>query len=216
MSEPSHDTAAHEIVERILSEAAAQAHALLETAQSEAQKERLQAEEDARELYDSLIENAQIDAAKQTARTIASAKVEAGRLVLQAREDAINALFKRIEDRVRDIPNDIAEYRIALTNLLTEAITAIGTEVVSVYLSATDRDLANEIMLEQVKRRVHENTHRTVTVSLHYTDHTYVPGCIATSEDGHVRLDNTLERRLVEARRRLRPQIVDRMEKSLG
>ena len=142
--------------------------------------------------------------------------MEAGRLVLQAREDAINSLFKRIEDRVRDIPNDIAEYRIALTNLLTEAITAIGTEVVSVYLSVTDRDLANEIMLEQVKRRVHENTHRTVTVSLHYTDHTYVPGCIATSEDGHVRLDNTLERRLVEARRRLRPQIVDRMEKSLG
>ena len=216
MSEPSHETAAHEIMDHILNEATAQAHTLLETAQGEAKKEEIRAEEEARDLEDTILANAQAEAARQTARTIASTKVEAGRLRLQAREDAINAVFKRIEDRVRDIPNDIAEYRTALTNLLIEAITAINAEHVSVYLSANDRDLANEIMIEQVKRRVYENTHHTVTTLLQYTDHTYVPGCIATSEDGHVRLDNTLERRLVEARRRLRPQILDRMEKNLG
>ena len=216
MSDHSNETAAFDIVVRIQTEADEKAHTLLEAARQEAESERMRTEEEAAIVQETILEEAKQAAARHTTRTLASARVEASRILLKAREEAINSLFKRIEDRVRDIPNDMDEYRFALTNLLVEAITAIHTERVVVYLGNADRELANDILIEHVKRRVHENTHLPVTVSLHYAEHGYAPGCMAASEDGHIRLDNTLERRIVEARQRLRPQLVDRMEKNLG
>ena len=81
-------------------------------------------------------------------------------------------------------------------------------------IGAADKGIVNDGLLEDVRKRVSERSGLTVAVDLQFGEADLGGGCIAVASGGRVRLENTVPRRLTEAKRRLKSLIVAEIEKN--
>jgi vacuolar-type H+-ATPase subunit E/Vma4 len=201
------------IVQSILAEAEAQAQRIIESARKivEAENERTRKEVEANR--QEILAKADERAKKIRAREVATAHVESQRVLLKAREDAVTNVVARIEEGLRALRKDAAQYRQSLLNLACEAIGSVGGNEVRLVVSNADREFLDHEFLDAVGTALRAQLGSAPAIVPEFREDDLDGGCVALSPNGRVVYENTFPRRLERMRRRLRASIVREIRK---
>lgn len=216
MKEVNTEPAEQGLIESILAEARSQADALAAEAEAAAKGILDQSRGEAESLGIEIQAKAAKDARVLIDRECAKARVEVRRVLRRAREEAVNKVLGRIEKALGEIRGDAPRYRALMTGLLAEAVVGTGSREVIALVAAADREVVDEPLLEEVRKRVGDLGGNNVTIRVQFEDADLGGGCIGLEPGGRVRLDNTFPRRLKEIRRQLRLLISAEIEKNCG
>jgi vacuolar-type H+-ATPase subunit E/Vma4 len=202
-----------EIVEKILADADAEVQRIVQNAHNVAEAEREKARKEAQEIQAQILDQAEESARKLRSREASTAQIEAKRLLLTAREEAVSKIVTQIEERLRRIREDPNLYRQSLRNLAAEAILAVRQPAAVLKVSRIDGSIADERFLDGVRTRVSVSSGSEVRIDLELDDADMGGGCIATSAEGRIVLDNTFRRRLERMKPQLRSLIAKELRK---
>jgi vacuolar-type H+-ATPase subunit E/Vma4 len=208
MSEQVTITPEQQIVAAIRADAESQARAIIEKANDAAKLETDEATRAAGAAEARVLALAGRDAARITAKALASAHVDARRILLQAREKAIETALALVAAELERIRTNPTQYRQALQRLLFEAVLGLNGERVVVTMGATDKDMVDPVMLEEIRKLVREACGRNVVIELRFDARDLGGGCVATTQADRIRLDNTFSRRLQESKKQLKSMVI--------
>jgi vacuolar-type H+-ATPase subunit E/Vma4 len=203
------DTAPEEgIIEKIIGDGEIQAKRVIDNARRSERSERRKTEGEANTIRKEIVSRAEAKAGVLRSKVIATGHIEAKRMVLRAREEAISKVFETIEQELRKIRENPAEYRTALTNLAVEAISAVGESDVTLKIGEVDKHLADKKLLGEIKRLAGERAGHRLKITLEIDGGIAGGGCVAVSAKGRINLDNSFARRLERMKPALRSVIV--------
>lgn len=133
------------IVEKILTDAKAEAERILEEAHREADRIRAQGEQDAKGAQQPILQEAKAEAQRRRRMHLSLAQLEARNKILAARRQALDGVFAEAAKRLAQLKDQ--EYLGFLKRLLIQA-TETGEE--EIVLSPQDRAKLNANFLESV------------------------------------------------------------------
>lgn len=135
---------AEKIVEKILSDARAEAQRILERAQAQAAQIREQAEREAQQQRESILAQAREEAHSRRRAQLAAATAEARNAVLAAKRALLERAFQQAAERIRALP--ASEYKSWLVRLIAQAAETGDEEVI---LSPADRQTLGEALIRE-------------------------------------------------------------------
>lgn len=209
------DGAEQALIARILADAEASAREHAERAAHAVHDITEQAAREAETTARTVAAQAYRDADRVRNQAAAHARMEARRLILHAREEALARALDRIEHAVRAIHDDPGLYRRALPGLVAECLRAVTEPGTVLTFGAADKDLVEGgVLAEAQKLAGGEAEQRETTIC--YDGANLGGGCVATSPDGRIHFDNTLPRRLADARPHLRSLLAHALGEDRG
>ncbi len=140
---------AEKIVEKILSDARAEAQRVLETARRQAAQIREQAEREAQQQRESILAQAREEAHSRRRAQLAAATAEARNAVLAAKRALLERAFQQAAERIRALP--VSEYKSWLVRLITQAAETGDEEVI---LSPADRQTLGEALIREANAQL--------------------------------------------------------------
>lgn len=209
-------TPEHEIIDKILADAASQAQRAIDNARKTAEAEIDKARNEGQKIQTEILAQAEEKAQKLRLREVSTAKLEAKRILLRAREKAVSKVFAQIEGELNGIRDDPDRYKRSLGNLAAEAILGVGESEVVLKLSRADEAFVDDAFVDDVRRSVMERSGGEIRIDVEFDPAEAGGGCVAKSADGRIVFDNTFRRRLGNMKPRLRSLIVKELTKSNG
>ncbi|RIA89605.1 ATPase, V1/A1 complex, subunit E [Glomus cerebriforme] len=129
--------------------------------------------------------------------------------LLQARQQYLEEVFNETVSQLIKVPQDNVKYRDILKNLILQGLYQLMDEQVKVIVKKSDVDLANNA-IQAASQNYKETTKRDIIVEIDKENNLpddSAGGVILTSHFGRIRINNTLEERLVLAQEELLPEI---------
>ncbi|MCD6480136.1 hypothetical protein J7L65_05060 [Candidatus Bathyarchaeota archaeon] len=180
------------------------AEKILRDAEEEARRIREEAERRIKEMIESRVKTLRD-------RIIGEAEMEGRRRLMEEREKLISSVFDAAEARLREIAEKGGEeYSALLKRLILEAVEKIGGSSFTIYGNDRDRAILKQLIKEIEGEMKKEG--RRISLSLAEDSAEHVGGVIVESGDGTKLYNNTLEGRIMRARRLLRAEVA----KALG
>lgn len=140
---------AEKIVEKILSDARAEAQRVLESAHAQAAQIREQAQREAQRQRELILAQAQQEAQSRRRAQIAAATAEARNVVLESKRALLERAFKQAAERIAAMP--MPDYKNWLLRLIVQAVETGDEEVI---LSPADRQTLGEAFLKEANAQL--------------------------------------------------------------
>lgn len=140
---------AEKIVEKILSDARAEAQRVLESARAQAAQIREQAEREAQRQRELILAQAHQEAQSRRRAQIAAATAEARNAVLEAKRAVLERAFTQAAERIAAMPAH--DYKNWLLRLIVQAVETGDEEVI---LSPADRQTLGEAFLKEANAQL--------------------------------------------------------------
>ena len=149
--------------------------------------------------YDNIIESSKKQAENLKRQIIGSSTLHARNKELVIIESAIDKIFNKARERLAQSNNE-KNYEKLLTNLVEDSIAKLGSDVV-IQCNKTDLKLVKKISSE-------ESTNKKVKITVSDEVIDVIGGIKATSVDGTMTLDNTLDSSIESLKPLIRKDIV--------
>lgn len=127
-------------------EASAEIEAIHSEARARASEIVAKAQEDAAALLSQRERSAAQQHEAALVRSRSSAQLEAASMKLRAQQEAIESVFRAATERIDALVGTPAEYGPVLTQLLREALSAVGGDSVTVEVAPSDEKLARDAL----------------------------------------------------------------------
>lgn len=137
------------IVEKILSDARAEAQRIIESARQQAAQIREQAQNEAQHQRELILSQAREEAQSRRRAQLAAANAAARNAVLAARRAVLETVFKQAAAQLAALP--LNEYKSWLLRLITEAVETGDEEVI---LSPADRQAFGEVFVKEANAQL--------------------------------------------------------------
>ncbi len=184
--------------EKLVENAKKEAEEIIKKAEEEARKIIENARREYKEKAKSIREKILSDAKRRAEEIIVDAKIRARMILAEEKKNIVEQVFRRVEEIVKSSEFDRRE---SLYNLLKESISEIALSNIRIIVGKKDEKIVKEL------RKQLEKELGVKIVEVKVVD--YVSGgVIVESLDGRVRINNTYEERLENARSKLAPLIV--------
>jgi V/A-type H+-transporting ATPase subunit E len=148
--------------------------------------------------YDNIIESSKKQAENLKRQIIGSSTLNARNKELVIIESAIDEIFNKAREKLAESNNE-KNYEKLLTSLIKDSIAKLGSEII-IQCNKTDLKLVKKISSEESNKKV------KITVSDEVID--VIGGIEATSVDGTMTLDNTLDSSIESLKPLIRKDIV--------
>ena len=149
--------------------------------------------------YDNIIESSKKQAENLKRQIIGSSTLNARNKELVIIESAIDEIFNKAREKLAQSNNE-KNYEKLLTNMIEDSIAKLGSEII-IQCNKTDLKLVKKISSEESTRKKVK-----ITVSDEVID--IIGGIKATSVDGTMTLDNTLDSSIESLKPLIRKDIV--------
>jgi V/A-type H+/Na+-transporting ATPase subunit E len=149
--------------------------------------------------YDNIIESSKKQAENLKRQIIGSSTLHARNKELVIIESAIDKIFNKARERLAQSNNE-KNYEKLLTNMVEDSIAKLGSDVV-IQSNKTDLKLVKKISSE-------ESTNKKVKITVSDKVIDVIGGIRATSVDGTMTLDNTLDSSIESLKPLIRKDIV--------
>jgi V/A-type H+/Na+-transporting ATPase subunit E len=149
--------------------------------------------------YDNIIESSKKQAENLKRQIIGSSTLHARNKELVIIESAIDKIFNKARERLAQSNNE-KNYEKLLTNMVEDSIAKLGSDVV-IQSNKTDLKLVKKISSE-------ESTNKKVKIAVSDKVIDVIGGIRATSVDGTMTLDNTLDSSIESLKPLIRKDIV--------
>ncbi len=140
---------AEKIVEKILSDARAEAQRILEAARQQAQQIREHAQSEAQRQRELILAQAREEAQSRRRAQLAAATAAARNAVLQAKRAVLEQVFEQAAAKLMAMP--VTEYKDWLLRLLVDAVETGDEEVI---LSPADRQTLGEALIKEANAQL--------------------------------------------------------------
>ena len=180
-----------ELRKGVLDRAREEARAVAKEAEAEASAMLEKAREQRRELMEAARREARELVEAERSEAVANARLEAKRELAKAREELVASVERQVWKELLKARRGRRKYAKLLHSLIEGGRKALGGGGALVYVNAQDRKLVGELRDAKLAR-----------------EHLQCSGgAVVTSEDGRVRIDNTLEALFAEKADRMRIEI---------
>ncbi|MGH9972270.1 MAG: V-type ATP synthase subunit E [Nitrososphaeraceae archaeon] len=149
--------------------------------------------------YDNIIESSKKQAENLKRQIIGSSTLNARNKELVIIESAIDEIFNKAREKLAQSNNE-KNYEKLLTNMVGDSIAKLGSEII-IQCSKTDLNLVKKISSE-------ESTNKKVKITVSDEVIDVIGGIKATSVDGTMTLDNTLDSSIESLKPLIRKDIV--------
>jgi len=181
--------------DEMFTKADAEAKAMVDSAQAEAQRITAETERQVLSIVASVLRGVRD-------RIVGGVELESRKRLMLAREEVFMQIYADAQKRLGEFATDRKAYHETLVKLTAEAVQAIGGEEFTI--SASDRDLADlKKNLKKLEADVHKATGVKVTLRLNDTPIAASGGVIINNPNGTKVYYNTFEGRLAAAKTRL-------------
>lgn len=140
---------AEKIIEKILSDARAEAQRMLESARAQAAQIREKAQREAQQQRESILAQAQQEAQSRRRAHLAAATAAARNAVLEAKRAVLERAFQQAAERIAAMP--VSEYKSWLVRLIVQAAETGDEEVI---LSSADRQALGEAFIKEANAQL--------------------------------------------------------------
>ncbi len=185
--------------EAVLSEARSEADKIIDEARKTAEKIRLQAQEEAGNERNAIIERAQQNADRVRRQEIASAQLNARTMQLGQREKLLVRVFDAAAEQLSSI-QQWSDYNKISMHLLREALTSLNAKSVVIHADET----AQKLFTGEALKKLSDESKIELSLGEPLKQNT---GVIIETPDSRLRYDNTLETRLSRLQNSLRTSV---------
>jgi V/A-type H+-transporting ATPase subunit E len=162
----------------------------LKNSLSESQEKLSASLKDLEQEYDKIVSEGQKEAEKIEKQIVGSSDLEARNKALLLVEESITKVFENSIEQIQNSPRD-SNFSNRITSLIDEAITALGTSEIIIYTNSKDKEI------------VQSAVSNITGAELSPEQIDCLGGIKATSKDGSMAYDNTIDARF----ERLKPLI---------
>ena len=181
--------------DEMMAKADADAKALVENAEKEAQRLKAESDRQILNIVASVLRGVRD-------RIIGGVELDSRKKLMVAREETLQQIYVDAEKKLKEVSSDKKEYYGILVKLIAEAMQAIGGEEFTV--SANDADLADfKKGHKKLEAEVQKVVGSKVTFKLEETPIATIGGVIVRNTDGTKVYLNTFEGRILKARGKL-------------
>ena len=181
--------------DEMMAKADADAKALVENAEKEAQRLKAESDRQILNIVASVLRGVRD-------RIIGGVELDSRKKLMVAREETLQQIYVDVEKKLKEVSSDKKEYYGILVKLIAEAMQAIGGEEFTV--SANDADLADfKKGHKKLEAEVQKAVGSKVTFKLEETPIATIGGVIVRNTDGTKVYLNTFEGRILKARGKL-------------
>lgn len=181
--------------DEMMAKADADAKALVENAEKEAQRLKAESDRQILNIVASVLRGVRD-------RIIGGVELDSRKKLMVAREETLQQIYVEAEKKLKEVSSDKKEYYGILVKLIAEAMQAIGGEEFTV--SANDADLADfKKGHKKLEAEVQKAVGSKVTFKLEETPIATIGGVIVRNTDGTKVYLNTFEGRILKARGKL-------------
>ena len=181
--------------DEMMAKADADAKALVENAENEAQRLKAESDRQILNIVASVLRGVRD-------RIIGGVELDSRKKLMVAREETLQQIYVDAENKLKEVSSDKKEYYGILVKLIAEAMQAIGGEEFTV--SANDADLADfKKGHKKLEAEVQKAVGSKVTFKLEETPIATIGGVIVRNTDGTKVYLNTFEGRILKARGKL-------------
>jgi vacuolar-type H+-ATPase subunit E/Vma4 len=173
---------------QILAEAKEKAEAIRKRARQEA------ADEKAR-----ILDQAKRDAERLRSQAVATTHMKARTLQLESREKLLTEVFDSARQKLTEVQQR-SDYDGIVKRLIIEAVEQLGAKNIQIKADKTTAKLITEKMLKEIAAELKVKIEVAGTLDKG-------TGIVASTEDGHLTFDNTLETRLAHLETELRSPV---------
>ena len=190
--------------DEMIAKADADAKAMLETAEKEAQRIKSETDRQILNIVASVLRGVRD-------RIIGGVELDSRKQLMIARDETLQQIYGESEKKLKEFSADKKEYHEALIKLVVEAVKAIGGE--EFILSANDADL---IDLKKVHKKLEADVSKAVSskISIAFDDTPIatIGGVVVKNTEGTKIYHNTFEGRIKRARAKLNVTLAKLME----
>jgi V/A-type H+/Na+-transporting ATPase subunit E len=185
-------------VDKVLAQKQEEFMTQIDSAYQEAASNLESSKSSLRSEYEKIIQGSKKQAENLKRQILGSKRLESRNQELLLIEMAVNDYFEKARERFRELPRD-KEYKSMINEMIDDCISAIGTEEIIIESNEKDSKMISEIISKKSKK---------VKVSLSEKPINVIGGLRATSADGSLTYDSTLELRMERLKPLIRKEIV--------
>jgi V/A-type H+/Na+-transporting ATPase subunit E len=185
-------------VDKVLAQKQEEFMTQIDTAYQEAASNLESSKGSLRSEYEKIIQGSKKQAENLKRQILGSKRLESRNQELLLIEMAVNDYFEKARERFHELPRD-KEYKSMINEMIDDCISAIGTEEIIIESNEKDSKMISEIISKKSKK---------VKVSLSEKPINVIGGLRATSADGSLTYDSTLELRMERLKPLIRKEIV--------
>ncbi|MBI4399555.1 hypothetical protein HY570_02290 [Candidatus Micrarchaeota archaeon] len=183
-----------ELREEILNNAKTSARKIQKESEAEAETIVRTAEEKKKQTLETVKKDVKEVLEREERERVSSARLKAKMIMAEAKESVIKELMDQLFEKMKEY-RESSEYKTTLARLVDEGLGQISGKVV-VYANKEDASLVKKL-LGKKKAELSEEPIQCIG------------GVVVTSEDGKVRINNTLEAKFEERKEEVRKSIYD-------
>lgn len=190
--------------DEMVAKADADAKAILEAAEKEAQRIKSETDRQILNIVASVLRGVRD-------RIIGGVELDSRKQLMVAREETLQQLYGDAEVKLKELTADKKEYHDILMKLIAEAVKAIGGE--EFFVSANDVDLTNlKTNHKKLEADIAKMVGSKVTLNLDASPISAIGGVVVKNAAGTKVYHNTLEGRIAKARPKLNIELTKILE----
>ena len=183
----------------IFSQAESETNQILVDAKHKAEEIRNRAKQEAAEEKARILDQAKRDAERLRSQALATTQMKARTLQLESREKLLVETFEAARQKLAGVQQR-SDYEAIVKRLILEAAEQLGAKQVKLKADKTTAKLITEKMLKEIAAEFKGKIELSGTLEKG-------TGIVASTEDGHLTFDNTLETRLAHLETELRSPV---------
>lgn len=183
----------------ILQQAETDAERVLLDAKAKAEQIIKQAEEDAAAEKTRILDRAKRDSERIRSQAVATTQLKARTMMLESRENLLKEVFKEAQQKLSSV-QQYSDYNVIIERLVMEAISQMTTNNVVIRADKKTSQLLADSILNSLASKY------SGTIELGDVLENKI-GVIASTSNGHLNYDNTLETRLEKLTNELRSPV---------
>jgi len=190
--------------DEMIAKADAEAKALLENAEKEAERIKSEADRQVLSIVASVLRGVRD-------RIVGGVELESRKQLMITREETLQQFYGDAEKKLKEIFSDRKEYHETLVKLIAEAVNAIGGEEFTI--SANDSDLADvKKWHKKLETEVSKAVGAKIALKLDDTPIATIGGVVVKNAEGTKVYHNTLEGRIMKAQAKLNIELTKILE----
>lgn len=198
------------IIEKIVQMAEGESSKITSEAQQKASEIQKEAELNATNEAQDIIDRGTQEAKREKQRIIADARLKAKRKKMAMQEQLMQESFKQatkyLQGLIEKGENPEYKYNTIITNFITEAAEIIGDQTLQLTFNENDRKRFQPI-LSQISKQVSQSLGKKITLSLDEKSLPTLGGVNVRSMEAAVGVDNTIESRMSRFNEQLKAEV---------
>jgi len=183
----------------IFKQAESETGQILAEAKEKAEEIRKRARQEAADEKARILNQAERDAERLRSQAVATTHMKARTLQLESREKLLTEVFDSARQKLIEVQQR-NDYEAIVKRLILEAVAQLGTEQVKIKADKATAKVITDKMLKEIAVEFKGKIELAGTLEKG-------TGIIASTEDGHLTFDNTLETRLAHLETELRSPV---------